>query len=588
MNDALLLTFTTIALSIVLAWPLGIYMRRIYSDEHCLAKRLLGPVERAIYAVAGIDAKADMGWKQYALLWILFNVVGGVFLYVLLYLQNYLPLDPMHFGSPGVQINFNTAASFVSNTNWQDYGGETTMSYLSQMLGMAVQNFLSAASGIVLAIAMIRGFTRAEKPGIGNLWVDLVRTTLYVLIPLSIVLALFFVEQGAIQNFAAYVHADLLQPFVHQGKLMTQQVIAMGPVASQEAIKLLGTNGGGFFNANSGHPFENPTGLTNLFQMVAIFLIPFALVFYFGHRVKNLRLGVGILAVMLLLFTPLALLSQQQDLAGNPLLTAVGVDQNNTPALAGGGNMEGVEERIGTAGSALFGAVATGTSTGAANSAYDSFMPLSGMVNLLLMQLGEVTPGGVGTGIASMLAFVLIAVFLAGLMIGRTPEFLGKKIEAYEIKMASLAILVMPLLVLIGTAVAVSLPGGRDAVLNPGAHGFSEILYAVTSPSNNNGSAFGGLNANTTFYNLLTGLCILLNRYLAYLPLLAIAGSLAAKKRIPASPGTLNPATPLFVVFTTIVVLLVGALNFIPALGLGPIAEQLSLPSAVHTASTGH
>ncbi|MBU2770196.1 potassium-transporting ATPase subunit KdpA, partial [Acidithiobacillus caldus] len=312
MNDALLLTFTTIALSIVLAWPLGIYMRRIYSDEHCLAKRLLGPVERAIYAVAGIDAKADMGWKQYALLWILFNVVGGVFLYVLLYLQNYLPLDPMHFGSPGVQINFNTAASFVSNTNWQDYGGETTMSYLSQMLGMAVQNFLSAASGIVLAIAMIRGFTRAEKPGIGNLWVDLVRTTLYVLIPLSIVLALFFVEQGAIQNFAAYVHADLLQPFVHQGKLMTQQVIAMGPVASQEAIKLLGTNGGGFFNANSGHPFENPTGLTNLFQMVAIFLIPFALVFYFGHRVKNLRLGVGILAVMLLLFTPLALLSQQQ------------------------------------------------------------------------------------------------------------------------------------------------------------------------------------------------------------------------------------------------------------------------------------
>ena len=369
MNDALLLTFTTIALSIVLAWPLGIYMRRIYSDEHCLAKRLLGPVERAIYVVAGIDAKADMGWKQYALLWILFNVVGGVFLYVLLYLQNYLPLDPMHFGSPGVQISFNTAASFVSNTNWQDYGGETTMSYLSQMLGMAVQNFLSAASGIVLAIAMIRGFTRAEKPGIGNLWVDLVRTTLYVLIPLSIVLALFFVEQGAIQNFAAYVHADLLQPFVHQGKLMTQQVIAMGPVASQEAIKLLGTNGGGFFNANSGHPFENPTGLTNLFQMVAIFLIPFALVFYFGHRVKNLRLGVGILAVMLLLFTPLALLSQQQELAGNPLLTAVGVDQNNTPALAGGGNMEGVEERIGAAGSALFGAVATGTSTGAANSA---------------------------------------------------------------------------------------------------------------------------------------------------------------------------------------------------------------------------
>lgn len=578
MNAAFLLTAMVLLIAIILAWPLGGYMAKIFSGSPCWAFRILAPVEHGFYRLAGIDSQEEMSWKRYALLWLLFNAIGGAFLFLLLLLQRYLPLNPQHFPDVPAPSAFNTAASFITNTDWQDYSGESTMSYLSQMLGMAVQNFLSAASGIALAVAMIRGFSRAEKDGIGNVWVDLTRSVLYLLIPLSLLGALFLVEQGAIQNFTAYVHAHLIQPFGENGKAVTEQVIAMGPVASQEAIKLLGTNGGGFFGANSAHPFENPTALTNFFQMVAMFLIPFSLAVYFGHEVKDRRQGWAILAAMILLFTPLALWSEKADLAGNPQLAALSVDQAHTPALAGGGNMEGVEDRIGVAGSALFGAMATGTSTGAANSAYDSFMPLSGMVNLFLMQLGEVTPGGVGTGLASMLAFAVIAVFLGGLMIGRTPEFLGKKIESYEIKMVSLAILIMPLLVLIGTAVAVGTLGGREGAVNPGPHGFAEIFYALTSAANNNGSAFGSLDANTTFYNIITGLCILLNRYLAYLPLLAMAGSLARKKRIPAGAGTLRTASPLFVGLLMGVVLLVGALNFIPALALGPIAEQLATP----------
>ena len=562
--------------TILLALPLGAYMARVYSGETFWATRALGPVERLFYRLAGIHPDDEMDWKRYAIALLIFNLLGMVFLYGLLLWQHGLPLNPEHF--PGVThaLAFNTAASFVTNTNWQAYGGESTMSYLSQMLGLAVQNFLSAATGIVIVVAIIRGIIRAKSRHLGNFWVDMTRTVLYVLLPLSVILGLVLIEQGAPQTLGAYVQAHLIAQFTSGKAHVTHQTIAVGPVASQEAIKQLGNNGGGFFNANSAHPFESPTAFTNYLQMIAMILIPTALVFMFGHMVKDRRQSIMILSAMLVLFVPLALASLHYDLAANALFHGLPVSQATTAANAGGGNMVGVEDRFGAGSSALFGSLATATSTGAANSAYDSFMPLSGLVNLFFMQLGETVFGGVGSGLATMLAFVVFAVFLGGLMIGRTPEYLGKKIESFEIKMVSLSILVMPLLVLIGTAVAVAFAAGRAGSFNPGAHGFSEILYAFTSASNNNGSAFGGLSADTTFYNVATGLCILFGRYWSYLPLLALGGSLAAKQRLPASAGTLGAHGPLFVGLVVGVILLVGALNFFPALGLGPIAEQLT------------
>lgn len=584
MTSAVELIIAVLFATIVLAIPLGGYMARVYAGEPFWATRLLGPVERLFYRSAGVHPDEEMDWKRYAVALLLFNLFGTVFLYALLLWQHGLPLNPEHFPAVTRALSFNTAASFVTNTNWQAYAGESTMSYLTQMLGLAVQNFLSAATGIVIVLAVIRGLVRARTKFLGNFWVDMTRTVLYVLLPLSVILGLILLEQGAPQTLGAYVHAHLIAPFVSGKTHVVHQTIALGPVASQEAIKQLGNNGGGFFNANSGHPFENPTAFTNYLAMVAMILIPTALVFMFGHMVKDKRQAVMILGVMLALFIPLALVSAHYDLAGNPAFASLHVTQAHTAANAGGGNTVGVEDRIGVAGSTLFGSLATATSTGAANSAYDSFMPMSGLVNLFFMQLGETAFGGVGSGLATMLAFVVFAVFLGGLMIGRTPEFLGKKIESFEIKMVSLSILVMPLLVLIGTAVAVSFAAGRAGSFNPGPHGFSEILYAFTSASNNNGSAFGGLSADTTFYNVATGLCILFGRYWSYLPLLAMGGALANKQKLPASAGTLGSHGPLFASLVIGVILLVGALNFFPALGLGPIVEQLTHVST-HLAS---
>ncbi len=576
MISAIALTVAVLLVTILLALPLGRYMDRVYSGETFWATRMLGPVERMIYRISAIHPNREMDWKRYAIALLIFNLLGGVFLYGLLLVQGALPLNPEHFpGVPGGSA-FNTAVSFITNTNWQDYAGESTMSYLSQMLGLTVQNFLSAATGITILLPIIRGIARQKTSDLGNFWVDMTRTVLYVLLPLSFIFALILMEQGVIQTLSSYLHAHLIAPFASGGKQITHQVLAVGPVASQEAIMMLGNNGGGFFNANDAHPFENPTALTNFLEMVAMILIPTALVFLFGHMAKARRTAWAMVVAMLVLFIPLALASEHFDLAGNPLFTSVHVAQANTSALVGGGNLEGVEDRVGVAGSALFASIATATSTGAANSAYDSLMPLSGGVNLFLMQMGEAVFGGVGSGLATMLAFAIFAVFLGGLMVGRTPEFLGKKIEPFEIKMASLSILVMPLLVLIGTAMAVSTAAGRAGVFNPGAHGFSEMLYAITSPANNNGSAFGGLSSDTRFYNLITGLCILFGRYWTYLPLLALAGALARKKKVPLGAGTLATHTPIFISLLVGVVLLVGALNFFPALALGPIAEQLA------------
>ncbi|WP_436395965.1 potassium-transporting ATPase subunit KdpA [Acidithiobacillus ferriphilus] len=576
MISTIILTAAVLSLTILLALPLGRYMHRVYSGDRFWATRLMGPVEQGLYRITGVSASEEMSWKRYAIALLIFNLIGGVFLYALLSTQGALPLDPLHFGGVPSASAFNTAVSFTTNTNWQDYSGGSTMSYLSQMLGLTVQNFLSAATGITIVLPIIRAIVRHKTKDLGNFWVDMTRTVLYVLLPLSALFALILMEQGVVQTLTGEVRADLVAPFVSGGKTILHQIMHVGPVASQEAIMMLGNNGGGFFNMNDAHPFENPTGFTNFLEMVAMILIPSALVFMFGHMATARRTAWAILISMLVLFVPLTLVSQHYELAGNPVLTQLGIIQANTASLAGGGNMEGVEDRIGAGATALFATLATATSTGAANGAYDSLMPLSGGVNLFMMQLGEVVFGGVGSGLATFLAFMIFAVFLGGLMVGRTPEFLGKKIESFEIKMASLSILVMPLLVLIGTALAVTTAAGRAGVFNPGAHGFSEVLYAVTSPANNNGSAFGGLSSDTRFYNLLTGMCILLGRYWTYLPLLALAGALAEKKKIPAGSGTLTTYTPIFIGLTVGVILLVGALNFFPALALGPVAEQMA------------
>jgi K+-transporting ATPase ATPase A chain len=590
---ALIAIFLLVMLALVK--PLGTYMAHVMEGRSNWLVRLGRPLESGIYRLCGIDPAAEMGWKRYTIALLLFNVLGVLVLYALQRLQQWLPLNPQQFTNVSPDSSFNTAVSFVTNTNWQGYSGESTMSYLTQMTGLAVQNFLSAATGIVVVIALIRGFARHTAQHIGNFWTDMTRSTLYILLPLSIVLALILAGQGVVQNFSAYKDVPTLETLTYQAPktdaagtalkdaagnpvletLTTRkQTLPMGPIASQEAIKLLGTNGGGFVNANSAHPYENPTPLVNFFEMLAMVIIPAALTYTFGRMVGDTRQGWAILAAMLILFIALASTAVHNEQLGNPRVAALGVDQAASQQQSGG-NMEGKEVRFGIGASGLFGTISTVTSTGAVNSTHDSYTPLGGFVPLFNMQLGEVVLGGVGSGLYSALVFAIIGVFIAGLMIGRTPEYLGKKIEAFEMKMSSIAILVMPFIVLLGTAVAVSVADGKAGVANPGAHGFSEILYAFTSAGNNNGSAFAGLSANTPFYNTMLGLAMWLGRFWPIAAVLAIAGSLAAKKRVPVTAGTMLTYGPTFIILLIGTVLLVGALTFVPALALGPIVEHL-------------
>ena len=578
----------------LLAWPLGRWLVAVADGRLPRWMAPFAAAERGLYRLAGVDASAGMGWRHYAVALLAFNFLGVLVVYALQRLQGVLPLNPAGMAAVSADSAFNTAISFVTNTDWQGYGGEATMSYLTQMLALAVQNFFSAATGIVVVFALVRGFVGRSSVAIGNFWVDLTRVTAYVLLPLSLVFAVFLVSQGVIQNFSAYQEVTTLEVTAYQqpangpdgqplkdaaGKPVLQdmktdkQTLAMGPVASQEAIKMLGTNGGGFFNANSAHPFENPTALTNFIQMLAILLIPAALVMMFGRMVGDPRQGWALLAAMTAIFVVAVLIVTAQEQQGNPLLTTLGADQAVSAAQPGG-NMEGKEARLGIAATGLFAAITTAASCGAVNAMHDSFTPLGGAVPLVLMQLGEVVFGGVGTGLYSMLIFAILAVFMAGLMIGRTPEYLGKKIETFEMKMTSIAILVTPILVLVGAAVAVLAEAGKAGIANPGAHGFSEILYAFSSAGNNNGSAFAGLSANTPFYNILLAIAMGFGRFGVIVPVLAIAGSLAAKKRMAVTAGTLPTHGPLFVGLLIGTVLLVGLLNYVPALALGPVVEH--------------
>jgi K+-transporting ATPase ATPase A chain len=561
-----------LAVLLALVKPVGHYMALVFADEPNRVTRLGAPAERLLYRLAGIRREEDMGWKRYAVAMLVFNVAGLAVVYLLQRTQQWLPLNPQHFGAVTPDSAMNTAISFASNTNWQGYAGESTMSYLTQALGLSVQNFLSAATGIAVLVAVIRGFARRGASAVGNFWVDTTRATLYVLLPLSLLVALLLVSQGVVQNVSPYLEAATLEHGT--------QALPMGPAASQVAIKMLGTNGGGFFNANSAHPFENPTPFSNFVEMLAIFVIPAGLCHTFGRMVGDRRQGWAILATMLLIFVPLTVGLVAAEQAGNPAFRGLAVDAL-PGALQAGGNMEGKETRFGIVSSGLFAAITTAASCGAVNAMHDSLTPLGGLVPMWLMQLGEVIFGGVGSGLYGMLAFAVVAVFIAGLMVGRTPEYLGKKIEAHEMKMASLAVLLPCALVVVCTAVAVMVPAGVAGVANPGAHGFSEILYAVSSASNNNGSAFGGLSANTPFWNVLLGICMFLARFPLAIAMLAMAGSLAAKRHVPESAGTLPTHTPLFVVLLACVVIVVGALTFLPALALGPIAEQLM-------SATGH
>jgi K+-transporting ATPase ATPase A chain len=559
--------------------PLGAYMARVYEGRPCGLDRALGWLERAIYRVCGVDPRAEMGWKPYASAMLAFNLLGFLATYAMQRLQGVLPfqatLNPESLSAVSPDSSFNTAVSFTTNTNWQGYGGEVTMSYLTQMAALCVQNFVSAATGMAVLVALIRGFSRRSADGIGNFWSDLVRSTLYVLLPLSIVVATILASQGVVQTFEPYAHVKVLdaQPGA-DGAEIAEQTIALGPAASQIAIKQLGTNGGGFFNVNSAHPLENPTPLSNFVELLSILLIPAALCFTFGRMVRDTRQGFALLAAMLVLFVPLLIGVAVAEDSGNPMLAEAGADVRTTE-LQCGGNMEGKEARFGIANSALWATATTAASNGSVNSMHDSYTPLGGLVPMWLMQLGEVVFGGVGSGLYGMLAFAIIAVFVAGLMVGRTPEYLGKKIEAFEMKMASLAVLGPCCAVLVGTAIAVMIEAGRRGVANPGAHGFSEILYAFSSAGNNNGSAFAGLSANTPFYNLWLGLAMLVARYVPAVTMLAIAGSIARKNVVPAGPGTLPTHGPLFVVLLVGVVVLVGALTFVPSLALGPIVEHL-------------
>jgi K+-transporting ATPase ATPase A chain len=562
---------------ILVTKPLGSFMARVYQGERTFLTPVFAPVEKGIYRLAGIDPGEEMTWKGYAFTMLLFNALGVVFLYLLQRLQGFLPLNPQGFGTLTPDLALNTAVSFVTNTNWQNYPGESTMSYLSQMLGMTVQNFLSAATGMAIAVAFIRGFTRASAKTLGNFWVDLTRSVVYILLPLSIVFALVMVSQGVVQTFGPTVTAQLLQPEVGANNTQfTTQSIAVGPVASQLAIKHLGTNEGGFFNAKAAHPFENPNALTDLLLMLAQTSIAAGLTYTFGKMVGDTKQGWALLGAMLVLIFAFVWISYAAEAGGNPKLALPGVNQTAS-SLSPGGNMEGKEVRFGIAQSSLFSVVTTATSTGAVNSMHDSFTPMGGLSELVMMMLGEVALGGVGSGLYGMLVFVIVAVFVAGLMVGRTPEYLGKKIEVYEMKMASLLILIMPLIVLGLTALAVLVPLGQQAVLNPGPHGFSEILYAYTSQGNNNGSAYAGLSGNNLFYNLTGALDMLVGRFWLAVPTLALAGSLAAKKKIIKGAGTLPTTSFLFIAWLIGVIILVGALNFVPALALGPVIEHLML-----------
>jgi len=584
-----------LAVLLAIAPLLGRYIRIAMENGQSWLTAWGRPLERGIYRLAGMDPQAEMGWRRYAVAVLAFNIVGVAAVYLLQRVQGMLPLNPAGLGAVSPDSALNTAISFATNTNWQGYGGESTMSYLTQMLALTVQNFVSAATGIAVLFALIRGLSRHCSATVGNFWADMVRSTLYVLLPLSFLLALALVSQGVIQNFSPYLEAQTVEPVQYsqprmdaqgqpvldaQGQAVLEpmvsrkQALAMGPVASQESIKLLGTNGGGFFNANSAHPYENPTPLANFLEMLAILAIPAALCFTFGEMVGSRRQGIAILAAMTLLFAAFALSTAYFEQQANPMAAQAGAD-SAAGALAPGGNMEGKEIRFGTAATSLFATITTAASCGAVNGMHDSLNPLGGLSPMLLMQLGEVVYGGVGSGLYGMLAFAILAVFIAGLMIGRTPEYLGKKIEAYDMKMVSIVILATPLLVLCGTALAVSVSAGQAGVLNPGIHGYSEILYALTSAANNNGSAFAGLSANTPFYNLLLGIAMWFGRFAIIVAVLAMAGSLAAKRRLPAGPGSMPTTGPLFVVLLIGAVLLVGALTYVPALALGPVAEHL-------------
>jgi len=542
--------------------PLGAYMADVYEGKY----RFLAPLENLVYRAAGVQAEEEMDWKRYLWGTLWFNALGFLLVYLLQRLQHLLPLNPQKFGAVSADSSFNTAVSFASNTNWQGYGGESTMSYLTQMLGLSVQNFFSAATGMAVLIALTRGFARKQTRGIGNVWADLTRGTLYILLPLSLLLAGVLVTQGVVQTFEPYKTVDLVQQPL-------EQTLPLGPAASQIAIKQLGSNGGGFFNANSAHPYENPTPLSNFLEMLAILLIPAALCITFGRMVGDIRQGWAVLAAMTIVLVALLAVAVAAEQSGNPVFSQLNLTTTE--------NMEGKEVRFGIANSAIWATTTTAASNGSVNAMHDSFTPLGGLVPMWLMQLGEVIFGGVGSGLYGMIMLIFVAVFVAGLMIGRTPEYLGKKVEAFEVKMASVAILLPPLIVLVGTAIAVLIEPGKAGVANPGAHGFSEILYAFSSAGNNNGSAFGGLSANTPFYNSALGIAMLLSRYWLIIPVLAVAGSFAAKKTVPAGPGTLPTHTPLFVALIIGTVALVGALTFVPALALGPVVEHFQMIQGV-------
>ena len=580
-----------LVLLVVLSVPLGHFMAKVFQGERNFLTPVLAPIENTIFKLVRIDPTAEMSWQQYTLAMIMFNVVGLVFVYAVQRLQNLLPLNPQRLAAPSADSAFNTAISFVSNTNWQSYSGEVTLSYLSQMIALTVQNFVSAACGIAVVIAFIRALSRQESKWIGNFWSDLVKSVLYILMPLSAVVSIFIVSQGVVQTLNPYVSYTPYQNIETATPAQTNEIvgttaqsadasktaptlIALGPAASQIAIKQLGTNGGGFFNVNSCHPFENPTPLTNLVECLSILIISAALCHTFGKMVNDTRQGWAIFAAMMIIFVAgLGLCYGSETQINNDVATKI-VDTASTP-MQPGGNMEGKEVRFGIANSALWATATTAASNGSVNAMHDSFNPIGGLIPMLLMQLGEVIFGGVGSGLYGMLVFAIITVFIAGLMVGRTPEYLGKKIEAYEVKMASLVILFPAAIVLIGTAIGVSTEAGRVGIFNPGPHGFSEVLYAFSSAGNNNGSAFAGLSANTPFYNYALGCAMFMARYWLAIPVLAMAGSLAHKKKSPESLGTMPTHNWLFITLLIGVVMIFGALTFVPALGLGPIVEQL-------------
>jgi potassium-transporting ATPase potassium-binding subunit len=571
MNDFRWVSFLIyIALLLVLVKPLGSYMARVFQGEHTFLNPLLAPIEKIIYRIGGINPLEEMGWKTYTISLILLNLIGFLFLFFLLQIQQYLPLNPQSFKNLSPTLSFNIATSFVTNTNWQSYSGETTLSYFSQMLGLSVQNFLSAATGIAALIALIRGFARHSATKLGNFWIDLTKSILYILLPLTILVALVLVSQGVVQSFRPYREVQTLE----QAPGQMTQILPLGPAASQIAIKQLGTNGGGFFNTNSAHPFENPTPFTNLLEMISILLIPAALTYTFGKMVGDTRQGWALLAAMMIIFVIMTGFTIRAESQGNLNFANLQVDQS-------AGNMEGKEIRIGVVNSSIWATATTAASNGSVNSMHESFSPMGGLVPMWMIMLGEVVFGGVGSGLYGMLAFVIIAVFVAGLMVGRTPEYLGKKIEIFEMKMAAFIVLIPVIIALFGTAIALISSQGRAGIFNPGPQGFSEVIYAFSSAANNNGSAFAGLNANNDFYNLSLGIAMIIGRFALIVAVLAIAGSVVTKKRLPKNLGTLPTHSPLFIGWLIGVIIIVGALSFLPALSLGPIVQQLLLGTGV-------